>query len=119
MFSLCYDGGLSDDIAELEDACERIDSTCSLQPGLVGSTDELYKIMLTLFCSVGCPTWESSFDLDFVGFTFGLDRGPDNQGFGRRIVEHVDDLDNVTTTTIWCFLHGTHLSVKEELKVRS
>ena len=82
-----------------------------------GTGEELYRIILSEFTSVHCPNWLAA-KADAVDamtlrrapvsvhhFSFDLDKGPENQWFGRVMVADLENVSPVIASVEWCFLH--------------
>ena len=65
------------------------------------------------------PTWEQRAAERKTNvrtaYWFGLDNGPDNVGFVKRVRHVVGKCPSVMYGTVWCLLHQTHLIVAASL----
>jgi hypothetical protein len=124
----CFAEGAVVDPLLLSSQCAQLVQASDLLEVKHGTAAETHQFALHHLSSVGCQTWqEAAQRLPGVScpgpdgvpaleaYIFGVDAGPDNVGMLGRVREDLRDVLHVLFIGVFCFLHQSHLIVRDLL----
>jgi hypothetical protein len=130
----------NDDGDDLVLEAESCPAFCAIQEVTRGTTEELYRMAMQEFASVGAKTWEdvcnssASFFVQVQAaaaaaggaalavqvvtmylFCFGFDAGSENASFVRLVIQRCRDFPWIAIVVRFCFFHQYHLAIRSAL----
>ena len=86
-------------------------AVCDLQQILDGTGAEMYRILAKELSSAGVWCHESRAAENnprrFSMLNMAVDKGPENVGCCKRVLQHIADCPMVSLTVVWCLFHQT------------